>query len=728
MRHIGLAALVVLALSSCTTGLGLGIDIQGTNQDISLGSAADLSAEIAALPDIGFPTQDDALIFEVEAWSFDTAPDQSLTGCEPGEGCFLDPCNGNEDCLSGWCVGHMGASVCTMTCQSECPSGWSCQQVAGTDPDVVFICVSDFATLCRPCEQQGDCTGLAGEEDVCVDYGPEGSFCGGQCQDDADCPWGFGCNTVSSVDGVSLKQCVADAGTCPCTERSIELALWTPCQAENERGLCEGKRICLEDGLSDCDAALPSLEECNGIDDDCDGDVDELTCDDDNQCTDDACLGEAGCQFLPLEQGECMDGDPCTVADHCEQGVCVGQQVNCDDQNPCTDDACDIAGGCIQEFNQEKCDDGNPCTVADQCAEGVCAGVAVNCECQADENCLALEDGDVCNGVLYCNKETLPYSCEIDLSTVVECPSPDGVSAPCLVEVCDAQSGACSFAPANDGGACDDGDPCTVMDTCQAGECVAGVPVNCNDGNPCTDDTCVEGEGCEYTFNSAPCEDGDSCTLNDQCSMGQCAGGPEASCDDANPCTDDSCVPGQGCSFVFNEAQCDDANVCTTGDHCELGKCVASGMADCDDDNICTTDLCTPGLGCTHQFNAAPCDDLSACTAGDICGLGACSGTPVSCDDGNVCTDDSCDPLVGCENAPNQGPCDDNNLCTQGDKCNGGLCLPGSGVFCFDDNPCTDDLCEPAVGCAYNSNQADCSDGDPCTVGDKCELGLCTSE
>ena len=730
MKQAAIFSLLLLATSGCEGGIGLGLDLPGgATPDTSLGTATEV-ADQSGFADDGGPARSAELSGDdLDSLVFPELPnDGNATGCAPGEGCFLDPCTANEDCLSGWCVGHMGDSVCTVACQTECAAGWSCRQVAGTDPDVVFICVSDFATLCRPCENGSNCEGLAGEEDVCVDYGVEGSFCGGICQGDTDCPWGFSCSDVVTVDAVPVKQCVADAGVCPCTSKSVELGLWTPCELANQWGLCQGKRVCAQGGLSTCDAMVPAPEVCNGLDDDCDGDVDEETCTDDNQCTDDVCLGEQGCEHLPLEQGECMDGDPCSVADHCEAGICVGQQVNCDDQNPCTDDFCDIAGGCLHEFNTDKCDDGDPCTVADQCEQGTCSGVTVNCDCQSDSNCAALEDGNLCNGTLFCDTDTLPYTCEVDAATVVDCPEPQGGDAPCLMAACNPETGGCSLATANEGFPCDDGDPCTVADKCVQGACSGGLAANCNDGNPCTDDSCLPGAGCQYEFNDLPCEDGDTCTVSDKCSMGVCQGGPDGSCHDGNPCTDDSCVSGQGCFFLFNDAPCDDDNICTIGDHCAQGKCAAAGMADCDDDNLCTNDLCKPSLGCTHQFNAFPCDDADACTTGDLCNVGLCAGSPVSCNDGNTCTDDSCDPVQGCQYVANDGPCDDNNLCSKDDQCKNGICVPGNGVYCADDNPCTDDLCEPAVGCVHNSNAAQCNDGNPCTVGDKCELGLCVSQ
>jgi hypothetical protein len=406
--------------------------------------------------DIGSPAPDvpgeesavvDAVEDAVELPAPEVAPedvqelsaDLELTpACEPGTGCFLDKCQSNDECQSGWCVEHLGDGVCTQTCVEECPPGWDCRQIADANPDLVYACVSVYANLCRPCQASTECKSVGGAEDVCVSYGSEGSFCGGKCEATLECPWGFSCKKVQSVDGIETLQCVADAGVCPCTQKSVDLALWTPCAASNEHGTCEGKRVCTGEGLTDCDAGVPAGESCNGLDDDCDGEVDEAPsvegqyvnlCDDGNECTKDACKGEAGCENLALDEGECKDGDVCTVGDHCAAGECIGLPSVCDDNDPCTDDSCDGLGGCKAEFNTAKCDDGDPCTVADQCEQGVCAGVAVDCDCTVDTDCAALDDGDVCNGVLFCDTTGVPFGCAEVPGSVVSCPEATGKDA-----------------------------------------------------------------------------------------------------------------------------------------------------------------------------------------------------------------------------------------------------------------------------------------------------------
>ncbi|MBK8169261.1 MAG: hypothetical protein IPK60_02820 [Sandaracinaceae bacterium] len=50
---------------------------------------------------------------------------------------------------------------------------------------------------------------------------------------------------------------------------------------------------------------------------------------------------------------------------------------------------------------------------------------------------------------------------------------------------------------------------------------------------------------------------------------------------------------------------------------------------------------------------------------------------PGGCDDGQPCTDDVCDPMVGCVSTSDAtNTCDDGNACTTGDQCNArGICL-----------------------------------------------------
>ncbi len=769
LRSSFLVACALCMVQSCAGG-----------SQISTLDAADVpAADVAAAGDVRFGEQqtDDAL----EARG-NHAADLRLDGeigpaCAPGEGCFLDPCTANESCQSGWCVEHMGNGVCTQTCQEECPDGWDCKPVGG-GPDVVYICVSRFSNLCKPCATTEGCKSV-GADDVCVSYGQEGSFCGGPCANAGDCPWGFTCKEALTVDGVPTTQCISDTGVCPCAARSVELSLTTPCGRENEFGTCEGKRVCTAEGLTDCDALIPEAESCDGIDNDCNGLVDDGSCDDGNDCTSDSCKGKDGCVNEALDEGECKDNDPCTVADHCVAGVCVGAAVECNDKNPCTDDVCTATGGCEFPPLSGPCDDLDPCTVADQCSGGACAGTPVACDCKSNSDCAVLEDGDACNGTLECDLSKLPYLCRVAQDTIVTCPAPQGSDAPCLAAQCAPSSGQCSLVPSADGAPCSDGSSCTYDDQCLAGKCTGGPALNCNDGNPCTDDSCLPAGGCLHANNAKPCSDDDVCTTGDVCLDGGCKpglplkcddgnvcngtescdqavgckpgvslvcddqdpcngletchptlgcqAGVGGSCDDGNPCSVDGCNAQGGCQHVPDDGQpCSDENLCTTGDHCEAGVCKSTGKLSCTDDNPCTDNLCDPAVGCMTNLNSAPCNDGNLCTTGDHCHLGGCiSSGELTCNDSNPCTTDACVPAIGCTFTANTAACDDGNKCTSEDHCSGGWCS-GEAVSCDDANPCTDDTCAKDLGCVHSFNLKPCEDGDPCSVNDKCSNGLCT--
>jgi len=126
-------------------------------------------------------------------------------------------------------------------------------------------------------------------------------------------------------------------------------------------------------------------------------------------------------------------------------------------------------------------------------------------ECETDEDCT--DDGLFCTGTEACQSGQC-------VSSGNPCPS-DGYS--CTAEICNETAQSCS----------------TDYDH-----------LVCEDGNECTDDSCIgpggdAGTGCNHSFNTGPCDDGDSCTSGDMCSSGACQ--PQAN---ITSCTDDDgCCP-----------------------------------------------------------------------------------------------------------------------------------------------------------------------------------------
>ncbi len=441
--------------------------------------------------------------------------------------------------------------------------------------------------------------------------------------------------------------------------------------------------------------------------------------------------GDTG--WICPEKTPCDDGDPCTFSDECDsQGVCRGIAYTCDDDDPCTRDVCLGDGDCDFPTRAGHCLIGGECyregrrNPVNACMECV---TAVSTSAWTADDTNPCDDGSLC---------TLDDVCRAGecVGRPVDCD--DG--NPCTDDSCDPATGQCVHT--DNAAPCDDLDPCSVGDFCEAGVCRRGADENdCDDGNPCTLNGCQPGVGCTaIPLDEGECDDGSVCTTSDRCERGRCVGDP-LPCNDANPCTDNICDPLDGCQFIPNTDACDDLNPCTVGDFCANGECrPGQASRDCDDGNPCTDDICVsdpvcdeltgvciPAGGCVHIPNRAPCEDGDECTGGDRCAQGECvpGSDPPNCDDGNICTFDHCVPGLGCQHDPLDRTCTDNNACTWGDHCVDGLCQPGDQAPCSDGNPCTDDLCDPVTGCRYVANDLDCEDGNPCSLNDSCRFGRC---
>lgn len=264
----------------------------------------------------------------------------------------------------------------------------------------------------------------------------------------------------------------------------------------------------------------------------------------------------------------CDDSDICTFNTTCQEGICTGDQVDCDDGNSCTVASCDPIQGCMNTplADGTSCDDQSACTTEDTCQSGQCAGATLGCD-----------DGN-----------------------------------PCTDDVCDPVTGCSNVANT---ASCDDGDPCTTGDVCSEGVCQAGEPETCDDNNACTIDICHPVAGCQYLPTNSPC-----CT------------GEVSICDDGNPCTTDLCDPDTaGCTYELNTLPCNDGNACTENDVCGEGVCGGS-VRSCDDGNDCTSDSCNVNQGCFHApLSGLSCDDGLSCSTADTCVAGMCTADTSQC-------------------------------------------------------------------------------------------------
>ena len=681
----------------------------------------------------------------------------------PQTGCFSvakntgacddgDKCTEADACVSGKCIGKDKLCNDNNPCTND-----ACDKVTGNCTAKQFD---------GPCDDGNACT----KSDNCV----EGKCSGPQvdCDDKNTCSTDIcdtvkGCQHLPKLGGTSCDDGIGcttndkcDGGVCTGTNSCVACQSDVECTKFDDGNVCTGILKCITTAKGKvCDVDAKSVITCPAPADAACG---SALCDGNN--------GQCSIKNKPL-------GSPCNSANKCiaqtscsADGKCIGEAIDCNDGNPCTDDSCDPTKGCVHvaKADNTKCDDASECTPDETCKSGACIASKNLCGCSADSECTKWDDGNLCNGVFacianFCSKK--PQSevkcdaskdackdnlCDPKTGACGAVPKKEGTScndanectiqevcksglckgnaldcvdsSACTVDVCDSVFG-CFNAPVDDGGACDDGVLCTSSDKCKNGVC-AGVKKPCDDDNPCTVDVCdaKTGKCTALLDNSLTCDDGNPCTTDDKCLDGVCkASGVK--CDDGNPCTIDGCDGKGGCKNILEtNKDCDDGDSCTVIDRCDAaGKC-AGKTKDCDDGNPCTTESCTKGVCAVAPDVGKACSDGNACTEKDACdNKGDCVASPLSCEDDNPCTKVAgpCSTVNGCTVVPDDGKaCNDGSLCTINDKCSGGACQ-GLKLPCDDGNVCTDDSCDPKKGCVNAQNT--CDDGNDCTF-DKCDL------
>jgi hypothetical protein len=739
------STLVVLWLTApplfaggCSEGTGSAADVPDLHFSV-------LETQDSVPGDSGVGAQDVPLELEVEP---------NVCGAEGGgdPGCA---CIENDECYSGFCVAGAGGQVCAATCETKCPAGLSCQQVANPAGDPVFVCLDRHLYWCRPCSVAADCKhpSAVASSDQCLDSGDgSGSFCATACHDDADCPASAVCEAAD--DGKSY--CRPETGECSCSALAIQRGASTTCERVNEHGVCRGSRVCGEAGLSACDAEEPQPEVCSGKDEDCDGITDEalplLPCTVESAVG--VCAGVRACSegTYTLCDAPVAVEESCNAADDDCDGVtdeelaavaCVVEQgaVKCAGTRDCEGGAwseCDAPAAAPEQCNgvDDDCDGATDEAFADlglacdgpdgdQCATGVLACAAnggTTCTEAASgghvETCNAIDDD--CDGVTDEEFVGLGAACDgVDLDSCTEgvaaC-GPDGqttcVEAASLakVEVCNGEDDDCDgvtdeeFAElgascdGDDADACDDGHiACAVggVTVCEEPEGTLKVEL-CN-GN---DDDCDGATDEGFAGLGQACDGPDA----DECESGviACAGDGQATCNElpdggkVEACNgnDDDCDGATDEAFPTLGTECDGGDT----DKCEGGVvvCATNGGTRCDEplgpviiekcdglDNDCdaATDESWTSLG-------EPCDgiDTDKCAYGVIAcnpsGQGVLCNEPSGLGVAETCNafDDDCDGQVDEEFAQLGKLCDglDEDLCPEGVY----VCAPDETLAC----------------------------------------------
>jgi hypothetical protein len=176
---------------------------------------------------------------------------------------------------------------------------------------------------------------------------------------------------------------------------------------------------------------------------------------------------------------------------------------------------------------------------------------------------------------------------------------------------------------------CDDGNACTIDDAgdCQDVGCpTTPVPVDCNDGDACTTDSCDPGSGCSNA--DVVCTPSDLCHVS-VCSNGACMES-EIVCAEDETCNPDSGLCEAGPDPECAGQTCANFTTCNAG-----GSCGSSGVCGSTAEG---GGLCVDGATSCGGLTACP-NGSSDCSAGDLCFVDSCCGSPVCVPNNRFCSE-----------------------------------------------------------------------------------------
>jgi hypothetical protein len=486
------------------------------------------------------------------------------------------------------------------------------------------------------------------------------------------------------------------------------------CQTSLE-GICnQGMRFCNRGEYECRPVQEPVAETCDGVDNNCNGTIDEGVT---NLC------GECG--PAPVEVCDGIDND-------CDSVIDEGVQNACGQCGEVPVEVCDgIDNDCDGLTDEELL---NACGECGEVPVEVCDG--------EDNDCDGLVDEDVANACGECGPEPVEIcdgvdnDCDgaIDEGLINAC----GQCGPDPIEVCDGVDNDCDGETdegvLNECGFCGrlPEEVCDGVDNDCDGEVDEGLTNACGGCGPVPTETCngidddCDGETDEGVTNACggcglpPSEVCDG--VDNDCD-GEVDEGVTNRCGGCGSLGEDVCDgEDNDCDGEIDEdAGCEGQQACVSGEcaePCAAGECPRGFLCR---DSYCVTDPCV-GLQCSQgqlcrdgvclPANEVQCQDVQ-CAGGQVCIGGACQDDPcpqVECPQGQTCWLGDCleDDVVACLE----------QSCGQGEVCQDGACVP---------DPCAQVRCEDGLTCVNGVCEDACLTM-TCSTGFVCREGVCVED